>query len=93
MTAKTSKNAVGRVQENLRVARNELRMLGYEVLAIKTITPALILARLTVVEGELALAGRRLRRLEKNKEEMIGICGRGSFRCISISSFPASCWG
>lgn len=71
MTAKTSKNAVGRVQENLRVARNELRMLGYEVLAIKTIKPALILARLTVVEDELALAGRRLRRLEKNKEEMI----------------------
>ena len=71
MTAKTSKNAVGRVQENLRVARNELRMLGYEVLAIKTITPAQILARLTVVEDELALAGRRLRRLEKNKEEMI----------------------
>ena len=71
MTAKTSKNAVGRVQENLRVARNELRMLGYEVLAIKTIKPALILARLTVVEDELALACRRLRRLEKNKEEMI----------------------
>ena len=71
MTAKTSKNAVGRVQENLRVARNELRMLGYEVLAINTIKPALILARLTVVEDELALAGRRLRRLEKNKEEMI----------------------
>lgn len=71
MTAKTSKNAVGRVQENLRVARNELRMLGYEVLAIKTIKPALILARLTVVEDELALASRRLRRLEKNKEEMI----------------------
>nr|MBO6295218.1 hypothetical protein [Schwartzia sp. (in: firmicutes)] len=70
MTAKTSKNAVGRVQENLRVARNELRMLGYEVLTIKTITPALILARLTVVEDELALASRRLRRLENSKEEM-----------------------
>ena len=71
MTVKSKKDAAGRVQENLRVARNELRMLGYEVLAIKTITPALILARLTVVEDELALAGRRLRRLEKNKEEMI----------------------
>ena len=71
MTAKTSKNAVGRVQENLRVARNELRTLGYEVLTIKTITPALILARLTVVEDELALASRRLRRLENSKEEMI----------------------
>ena len=70
MTAKISKNAVGRVQENLRVARNELRTLGYEVLTIKTITPALILARLTVVEDELALASRRLRRLENSKEEM-----------------------
>ena len=70
MTAKTSKNAVGRVQENLRVARNELRTLGYEVLTIKTITPALILARLTVVEDELTLASRRLRRLENSKEEM-----------------------
>ena len=71
MTVKSKKDAAGRVQENLRVARNELRTLGYEVLTIKTITPALILARLTVVEDELALASRRLRRLEKNKEEMI----------------------
>ena len=71
MTVKSKKDAAGRVQENLRVARNELRMLGYEVLAIKTITPALILARLTVVEDELALASRRLRRLENSKEEMI----------------------